>query len=404
MKNLFPFVAVILLITLVVACDSSNVPPDNTPNLRAMSAAEVQVSQGVNNFAFDLFKRADDPAKNSFMSPLSVSMALGMVMNGASDETRQSILNTIDYSEFTAAEVNQAYHDLTELLLSMDRTVTMDVANSVWHNRNYGVKQDFASIVGQQYDAKVEGLDFSEDDAKNTINNWVANKTREKITKVIERIAPEDVMFLINAIYFKGSWVQEFDKTKTTVAPFKTIDGSSATVDMMHAKDAVVQLFQNDNVQVVDVPYGNGQFSFTIVAPFSNFDNIKGNLDAAQITDWLSHADSTKVTLRMPRFKMRWQKDLKETLMEMGMKIDGFPNLFESLTNNLEISKVDHQAYLDVNEEGTEAAAVTTVGIQLTSAPIERVITIDRPFLFMIREKHSGVILFIGKLVNPENL
>ncbi|MBT1697734.1 serpin family protein [Fulvivirgaceae bacterium PWU4] len=400
MKKIIPFV----LIIFVMACESAHVQPDNTPNLRAMSAAEVQITRGVNDFTFDLFKRIDEPAKNSFMSPLSVSMALGMVMNGTSDETRQSILNTIDYSEFTAAEVNQAYKDLTELLLSMDRTVTMDVANSVWHNRNYAVNRDFVSIVRQQYDAKVEGLNFSADDAKNTINNWVANKTREKITKVIERIAPEDVMFLINAIYFKGSWAQQFDKTRTSVAPFKTVDGTSVTADMMHAKDAVVQLYQNDEVQVVDVPYGNGQFSFTIVAPFSNLNEMTGVLDAAQLTGWISHADSTKITLRMPRFKMRWQKDLKETLMSMGMKINGFPNLFESISDNLEISKVDHQAYLDVNEEGTEAAAVTTVGIQLTSAPIERVITIDRPFLFMIREKHSGVILFMGKLVNPSDL
>lgn len=399
-------IAALFLIVLLVSCnDSSDVQPENTPNLRAMSATELQVSKSINNFAFDLFNNLNQvPTENSFMSPLSVSMALGMTMNGASDETQQSILNTIDYSEFTAAEVNQAYHDLTELLLSMDRTVTMGIANSVWYNHNYQVKPSFSSTVRQQYDAKVEGLDFSKNEAKNTINNWVADKTHDKITRAVDEIKPEHVMFLVNAIYFKGDWTYKFDKSQTSKSSFQTINGASVMVDMMRVNKASVSLFQNDDVQVVDIPYGNGQFSFTIVAPFSNFNEVTANLNASQFTDWLAHTDSTQVILRMPRFKMTWDQELKGTLMNMGMKMQGFPHLFTSASNDLAITSVRHVSYLDVNEDGTEAAAVTVVGVGVTSAAPEPIITINRPFLFVIREKHSGIILFIGKLVDPGTL
>lgn len=396
----------LLMIVLVAACnDSPDVPPDNTPNLRAMSAEEIQVSHGTNDFAFNLFRNIDGtPTENSFISPLSVSIALGMVMNGASDETKQSILNTIDYSGFTAAEVNQAYHDLTELLLSMDRTVTLSIANSVWYNSDYNVKPDFASVIQQQYDGKIEGLNFKSGETIKTINKWVSDKTNQKITDILKQIYPQEVMYLINTIYFNGKWTFKFNKAKTHDAPFKTIDGITKTVDMMMAPEATIGFFQNDVVQVIDIPYGNKQFNFTIVAPFSDFNGVVSNLNAAQLTDWLSQSRNTQLTLEIPRFKMTWRQDLKQTLSDMGMKMADFPNLFDNFSRDLEITRVVHQTYLDVNEDGVEAAAATKVGIGVTSAPPPSRLTIDRPFLFMIREKHSGVILFMGKLVNPANL
>lgn len=398
----------LVLIVLVAACnDSPDVQPDNTPNLRLMSAAEMQVSQETNNFAFDLFKSIDgSPTDNSFISPLSVSLALGMVMNGASAETKQSIINTLDYSEFTAAEVNQAYHDLAELLLSMDNTVTLGIANSVWYSRDYKAKQEFVDVIQQQYDGKIQGLNFASEDAKKAINHWVSEKTNKKITDIIQQIRPEEVMFLINTLYFNGKWTFKFDKAQTHDAPFKNIDGTTETVRMMSAEKATVGLFQNQDVQVVDVPYGNKQFNFTIVAPFSDFNEVIKDLDASQLTDWLAQANTEQVMLEIPRFKMTWQQDLRTTLISMGMRMQDFPELFDPApARELEITRVVHQTYLDVNEDGVEAAAATKVGIGLVMAPPPPPrITIDRPFLFMIREKHSGAILFMGKLVNPKNL
>jgi serpin B len=401
MKKLFAF----YLIAFVMACQDSSVEPDNTPNLRALSSEEMQVSAATNDFAFALFAKLDGASsENSFISPLSVSMALGMVLNGASEETKESILNTIDYSGYSTSDINQGYHDLTKLLLSMDRKVTLGIANSVWYSQEYKVNQDFAAIIKEQYDGKIQGLDFSSNQAKETINNWVENKTNKKIRNIIENISQKEVMFLVNAIYFKGDWTYKFDKSKTHDAPFKTIDGTTVTTDMMFSKGATVELFSNSDVQVLNIPYGNKQFNFTIVAPYSGFDEVIRDLTASQLDEWLGQADSVKVELEIPRFKMTWKQDLKETLRKMGMKMNDFSGLLAT-TEELEITRVIHQTFLDVNEEGSEAAAATAIGIGLTMAPPSPTrITIDRPFLFMIREKYSGAILFIGKLVNPRQL
>lgn len=209
-------------------------------------------------------------------------------------------------------------------------------------------------------------------------------------------------MFLVNTIYFKGDWTYEFDKSKTHEAPFKTINGTTTPVNMMFSKGAAIEFYQNSDVQVLNIPYGNEQFNFTIVVPQSDFNDVISGMDASLLDLWLDQADTVTLELELPRFKMNWKQDLKETLVKMGMKMREFPHLLET-SRELEISRVIHQTYLDVNEEGSEAAAATAIGIQVTSFPSKPSrITINKPFLFLIREKHSGIILFIGKLVNPE--
>lgn len=396
-------IVLLLFAGLGAACQKSAIEPENKPNLRTLSAAEVQVSRGTNNFAFDLYQSLNgSSSENSAISPLSVGIALGMVLNGAAEDTRQSILNTIDFADFSAAEVNEAYHGLTKLLVEMDKKVTLGIANSVWYNHQYSVNPDFASVIQQEYDGTVQGLNFGSEAARTTINAWVEDKTNQRIKDLIQSISPDEVMFLVNTVYFKSDWTYRFDKSQTHEAPFTTIDGTTSPVNMMRSKGATIGYYQNDDLRMLTIPYGNKQFNFTIVVPHSDFHEVISGMDISLLNQWLDQSDTVTVELELPRFKMTWKKDLKETLGKMGMKMKGFPNLLET-PEELEISRVVHQTYLDVNEEGSEAAAATSIGVVVTSLPQEPTrITIDKPFLFMIRENHSGTILFMGQFVKPE--
>lgn len=397
-----------LFLTLIfLSCQESAVEPDNIPDLRPLSAEEIQVTKGANEFAFHLFhKLRKESPENTFISPISVSMALAMVLNGAGEETQQSILNTIDYDGYTAGEVNKAYLDLTKLLLTMDRKVQMGIANSVWYNQGLTPHPEFSSVVRDFYDGEARSLDFASAASKDVINGWVESKTNNRIKDLIENISSDEVMFIVNAIYFKGDWTWQFDKSKTHKAPFTAIDNTVSEVDMMFSKGVTVGRALLPGLQVIDIPYGNGQFNFTVVLPDdpAQLDDVTSTISAEQVSAWVNQSDSVTVELELPRFKMEWKNDLLKTLEAMGMQKSDFPKLLlEPIP--LEISRVVHQTFLDVSEEGTEAAAATAVGIIRLSAPPQPArITIDRPFLFMIREKHTGAILFLGQLVDPAKI
>jgi serine protease inhibitor len=397
-------IAIFLLILVSSACNDQPVAPDNPPNLRTLSRAEIAVTSSINDFGFNLFRRVHQD-QNTFISPLSVSVALGMVLNGASDETKQSIINTINFEGLTAEEVNGAYKDLTALLLSMDRTVEVGLANSVWYHQDYAVNSTFSGTIENYYDGKVQSLDFKNPIAKTTINNWVESKTNNRIQDLISEISGDEIMFLINAIYFKGDWQYQFDASKTHPATFNREDGTTTNVDMMYSKGAKILYGAEGGIQLLDIPYGNGQFSMTLLVPQQNsMHELAESLTSTQLQSWLANADSLTVELEIPKFKMTWKENLKDQLMAMGMSMSGFPNLFEDPLP-LAISRVIHQSFLEVNEKGSEAAAATAIGIELTSVPSRPPrITIDKPFVFFIREKHSGVILFSGQLLDPAGL
>ena len=396
----------------LTACSHRDVEPDNLPNLRALSNGEQTVSTTNNDFAFSLFKKVQTGQReNIFISPLSIGLALGMTLNGAEGATKAGILSAIHFDGLEPAQVNQAYHDLTGLLTSMDRTIEMRLANSVWYKNVYTVKSEFTSIVKDFYDGKAEGLDFTDASAKDVINAWVEDKTNHRIKNLIESISNDDVMFLINAIYFKGEWTNQFDKSLTKKDDFITEDGSTEQVDMMYSKGVKLSFFMNNQLSLLDIPYGNGQFNMTILLPnrTETVASILQSTGSDSITYWLDNAEPRTPILEMPKFKMEWKSLLNERLSDMGMGIAfsdsaSFPYLFENPLS-LKISRVIHQSFIEVEEEGSEAAAATVVGIATSTVglPVLDHIKINRPFIFMIREKHSGVILFIGQLHSPGN-
>jgi len=200
----------LLPLLISFACQDAGISPENPPNLRTLSAAEVQVSKSSNDFAFNLFRNLpESETDNAFISPLSVSMALGMLLNGAEGDVRQSILNTIDFKDYTAEEVNEGFRDLTQLLLSMDRKINFGLANSVWYRKELTVNTLFANVIKNYYDGIVKDLDFSNPSSKDIINSWVESKTNNRIKDLIQQINPDHVMFLVNAIYFKGDWTHQ---------------------------------------------------------------------------------------------------------------------------------------------------------------------------------------------------
>jgi serine protease inhibitor len=398
-----------LLLTLG-ACqhDATSPSQSNAPVTRPLTAPEAQTVGSANDFAFRAFSalRTAEAHKNIFISPLSLSAALTMTYNGADGATKTAMQETLGYHGQTDEAINQAYKSLAALLNGIDKTVTFNPANSLWHARQYPLQAPFTEKNKTYFNATVQGLDFSAPASLQTINDWVKTNTQGKIDKIVEQIRPDHVLFLINAIYFKGTWTYPFDKKLTRKAPFHLEDGSTTEVDLMTMTGGKYLYYQDAAKQVIDLPYGNRQFSMTLVVPqgSNTVSTLASGLTQDQLSTWLSAADTAKLDLHLPRFKLEYKKELRETLTQMGMghafsNQADFSRMIEGAAGGLAISEVTHKTFVAVDEEGTEAAAATSVGIVRTSLPPS--VLVDRPFIFLIREKSSNAILFIGQLMQP---
>jgi len=401
----------ILSLVYLWSCDDSTNPIDDNWKLkRDLTVAEVKITEVDNKFGLKLFREIskNQSDSNIFISPLSVTMALGMTFNGAAGETQTAMRNTLEYGDLSIDEINQSYYGLIDLLTSADSKVNFQIANSIWYRNTFSVLADFINVNKKYFDAEVSALDFDRSDAADIINSWVNEKTNGKIKEIVPKpISSEMVMYLINAIYFKGSWTYEFSKDRTTDEPFFLSSGNSKTCKMMSHKSEH-PYFQNEQVQAIDLAYGNAGFSMTIFLPAigSNVNTLIESLNNDSWNDWLSQFDTAEVSLFMPKFKLSYNLKMNDVLSTLGMETSFVPGLadFTKINANgeLYISEVMHKTFVDVNEEGTEAAAVTAVGVGCTSVgPESPVMRIDRPFVFAIRERQSGTILFIGKIMEP---
>ena len=392
------------------ACGNSVDPIVELP--RALSVAEGKLVDADSRFAFKLFREVNeqDAGKNIFISPLSVGMALGMTYNGAAGSTRAAMQEALELQDMTLEEVNQAYQSLIELLRNLDPRVEFLLANSIWYRNTMTFEQAFIDLNAQFFDAEVAALDFNSPSAANTINDWVRQSTSGRIEEIVDSpINAETIMFLINAIYFKADWASQFDKNRTQSEPFFLSDGSQTTVQMMSHEDEIPIHYLHDrdsDIQVVDLPYGGLAYSMTILLPGSpqGVDSLVENMTHTQWAGWVAALDSTSRQISMPKFRLEYELDMNDVLKSLGMSIAFSPDSAD-FTNmyapgNVFISKVKHKTFVEVDEEGTEAAAVTSVEIGLTSAGPQPIV-IDRPFVFAIREKHSGTILFVGKILDP---
>jgi serine protease inhibitor len=411
---------VILTALALAACgpEMPGTPPLISALPRELSPAEANLIAANNAFAFTLLREVTaqtaDTMPNLFVSPLSIAMALGMTYNGAAGTTAAAMQQTLQLQAMTLSEVNEAYRGLIALLRDLDPRVRFQLANSIWYRNDLAVNPEFVEANRTYFDALVQGLDFAAPGAARQMNDWVALQTQGRITRIVPDPIPDGALvYLINAIYFKGDWTQQFDRALTKPAPFRLADGSTVTATRMQTTHAVpIRANEDAGVLVVDLPYGGRAFSLTVVMPRDpgRFDSVVAGLTAAQWDGWVAGIDSASREVALPKFRLENDLTLNATLRALGMAVafgcDGpQPADFSRMLPNQVacITAVRHKSFVDVNEEGTEAAAVTSVEVGTTSVGPGPIV-IDGPFLFAIRENLSGTILFLGAIRNPVGL
>jgi serpin B len=397
-----------LLVAAATAC-SDPVGPAPTPITelpRALSSSEREVLTRSNAFAFKLAgELLPGPRANLFYSPLSASMLLGMLLNGADGQTYAQMQSALGFQGLTQEQINQGYADLTDLLLGLDPTVTIELGNSVWARQGFQVRSDFSERVRDSFRGEAATVDFANPGTLGRINDWVSDATRGRITSIFDRLPEDVVMVLLNAVYFKASWTQQFDRARTERAPFTRPDGSTVTADLMYLSGTEASFYSGPGVSIVELPYGGGAFSAVAVLPErgASINALVGGLTPQTWNAWMGSLHKGQAFVRLPRFELRWEKELNDPLGALGM-VDAF-NMgfadFGRLTSSgrIYLDLVKQKTFVKVDEEGTEAAAVTGGVAVPTSAPPE--IRFDRPFLFVLRERLTGTILFLGVINDP---
>jgi serine protease inhibitor len=402
-----------IFLTLLAACDDNATdkgdegPSQETVEAYLLSdenAAKVgaELVEANTNFAVRMFKSLaeEHPGENIVYSPVSVSVALAMTMNGAVDETFDGMQEALSFTGMTTEEINQQFQSLLLSLEHADEDVVLTLANSIWL-ADYPVEESFIDTVEEWYMSGVFDADSPE-----TINAWIEEKTGGRITDMISEFPPNLVMYLVNAIYFKGAWTTMFDKENTYTAAFTKSDGTSVDVDMMAFNETTeYTAYSNDQVTGIRLSYGRDKIAFYAFVPSemdieAGIDDFLGTLDGGSLTTALeAFAPMELGGVRLPKFKIEYEKKLDDILRAFGMEA-AYSGGFDKMGgDDIYLSKVKHKAFIEVTEEGTEAAAATVVEMDNRAAPVTFVA--NRPFIFLIRDDRNGTILFMGKVEDP---
>ena len=385
---------------------------DNPSSEPKLIAAEISISQLVeanNRFGFNLFAQLQQssPSQNIFISPGSIAIALAMTRNGTEGETLAEMSQTLGLG-FDAA-VDSRYDKLIQTLTTADPSIKLAIANSLWVNQNIKLKDRFIDRTQKFYQGKVTNLDFADPAAKKTINKWVASNTAHKIPEIVDSLSPEDAIYLINAIYFQGSWTKKFAPRQTTEQPFYRRSQISKPVAMM-SQTGDYRYYANEQFQAVRLPYGKGDMSMYIFLPQPDvsLEQFNQQLNIENWQEWLTQMRSQPGNILLPKFKLEYTTELQDILSALGMQqiFDRDRADFSAMTDSpVAIDTVKHKAVIEVDEEGTEAAGVTSIGIRITSAMPENQsfdLNINRPFFFAIQDDITESILFMGNVVEPQ--
>jgi serpin B len=406
-KNLILSILLIILVILIVSFIYVFLNQEQDENLDDKDDNPANISTEVDDdFDIEIFKQSYEIDENVVISPLSIKLAMSMVAEGANGETLEQMQTVLGIDENS----KDLYKEILENSVETD-DINIDIANSIWINDNFTLQDDFLNTVNNYYKAKVENLNFSSANAATTINNWVKEQTKDKIPTIVEQIDENDLAVLINAIYFNARWKTSFDEEETSNEDFDIGDGSTVPVDLMYL-DSELKYFENDDFQAVKLPYGeDGDYSMSIYLPTetSDISSFINTLTKEELDEWDNEFEYKEGLLRLPRFRTEFSKNLTEDL-----KVLGIEKAFEAdadLTKIVEskpifISQVQHKTYIDVTEQGTEAAAVTAVTLVTSTAiseePPDRFeMIVDRPFFFTINDNRYNNILFMGTIINP---
>jgi serpin B len=413
MKRIIKLTITASIACLLFACNGDDTPsppiekPEPAKPIELTFKQDEKVSAD-NCFALKMFREVSNLAEtpNTFFSPLSLNLALGMLYNGASGDTRTEMAEVLGMADYSETEINEYYQKMSQALLDIDPLTELAIANSIWYRDGFPVKQPFIDINKKHFDAEVKALDFNNPDAAKIINQWCANKTKDRIKDIIQPpISPDVMMYLINALYFKSKWESQFDKSNTKKDDFTKANNSKIKVNMMEQRTPF-PYYADEHLQCVELPYGNMAFSMVAILPAENsdIDRLIEYLDETQWNNISNYLHHREVILKLPRFKIECEMDLNDPVKNIGMQrifYGGFEHISDFALN---VSNIKQKTFVEVNEEGTEAAAVTVIAMELSAAgpstPVQ--FFANRPFLYVIKEKSTGAILFIGRMDEPQ--
>lgn len=403
-----PIIGVIFLICSCSVLENNN---EKMPDILILTKAEEATASGSNQIGFKLLTSIEnqqiesEERENVIVSPLSYSMAMAMLWNGAANETKEVIKNGLGFGDFTDEEVNSYFGKILEILPTTDPKTKVSLANSIWYQNGYTLEENFIDVNNRYFNAEISPIDFSDNKSINIINNWCSDKTNGKIDKMVEQFDPDLVAMLINALYFKGEWSSLFEKSDTKEAIFYSSQGEKRA-DMMY-QQGYFSTYKNELFQAINLPYGNNAFSMTVILPAKDSDiiSVLNNINDNDgfWSDIIAGSSPTTIDLYLPNFKFEYEIDLNDFVKEcgMGMIYSPLADFSNMMKQQLSVSNVKQKAIIEVDEKGTEAAAVTTVEIVYTSLPTVSQFRADRPFIFIISENSSSSILFIGKVEDP---
>lgn len=407
MKRLIPVLLVVFLsLTVLTGCTSGSFTGSQKVDLDKLSP---DVIRGNTEFAFDLFKElnGEDREQNIFISPLSIATALTMTYQGAGSTTREGMAEALNYRGLDLETLNNTYRHLLSYLSRVDKDIELNMANSIWIREGEEIQPDFLDVNKKVFQAEVAELDFAKPEAAGTINNWIEKATEGKIERMLEEeIQGNVIMYLINAIYFKGQWTDRFDKDNTFPAEFLSGTGSKQPV-MMMSKQGTADYGEGEDYQALRLPYGNEKTAMYVILPKPGLD-VNSFIDGMDPAKWEEIRNGIRserdVIVQLPRFKLEYGiKLLNDSLSNLGMA-EAFTDRadFSGIRYDIFINRVLHKAVIEVNEEGSEAAAATVVEMIETAALEPLQFIADRPFIFLIAEEETGSILFMGKLWEVE--
>lgn len=407
MKHFFPLIGVCCLsIGMLTSCSEDEPVAPNikyNPGTVKLTAAQQAQVENSNEFAWKFFKEVSKGEQQDvFVSPLSVTYALGMLSNGAVGDTQKEILEGLEFRSGKVEDINSLCHQLMIESPKLDKSTQLSMANAVVVNKKIQLQPTFQNVVKKQYDALVASKDFGSPATLSFINQWASDHTQGMVPKILERINPDGVSYLLNALYFKGIWYRQFDKKRTQQESFTQADGKKLSVKMMHQKERFLAA-ENDNYQTVVLPYGNGSYEMVVLLPREGKDlsSLLQTMDAKKWKDNLKNTYSSEVDLKLPRFTSAYTRELNDVLKLLGMNAMFDPskaNLTKMSAVSSFVSMVLQKAKIEVDEEGSKAAAVTVIETAPTAVAPSKPILFhaNRPFMYAIVEHSTGTIFFMG--------
>ena len=419
MKKTFNNIALTATVLLALsACSSTKKISDNKsndivsmtteeeidPEFMVLSDAQYDLVKRNNNFALNLFSEMKGVGSN-VVSPMSVTYLMAMLANGAEASTREEIMDAIGAKDFDIDEMNAFYAYLIRRAKTADKQTTLNIANYIALNKEFKLKKKFASTIADSYQGAVESLDFTNPESTKRINGWCSEHTNNMIPTIIDQVEPSAVAYILNAIYFNGTWTDKFDKNNTNKEQFNGYTRDIMYVDMMH-RNAKYYYTSNDVYSAVTLPYGSGAYSMTVILPNEGkfITDLTKTLNADTIASLRRNMEECLVDLKLPRFTTEMKLPMKGIVAKLGAPsmFDATRADFSSFANgNVYVSEMLQKAKIEVSEEGTKAAAVTMGMVKLTSMrpqePRRVDFHCDRPFVYMIQDNYTGAILFMGQ-------